>query len=188
MAPKDRQRWNTRYGQKQKQPGVRPVVKRFNHLAAKGKALDLATGLGVNALFLARLGFTVFAVDISDEAVLPLARRHPNLFPVCLDLDVWDIPINYFDLIINIRFLDRRLFPQIIEGLKPGGVLIAETYLIEACPSSPPSHRDYFLRPNELLHAFLPLRLLYYHEETSVQEGSKARLATLVGVKGDGNK
>ncbi len=183
MALKDRLRWNVRYHQKKRRPDVRPSVQRFHQLAAKGKALDLATGLGENALFLARSGFTVFAVDISDEAVLPLARRHPNLIPVCLDLDEWDIPTNFFDLIINIRFLNRRLFPQIIEGLKPGGVLIAETYLVGSSTSHTSSCRDYLLRPNELLHAFLPLRLVHYNEEISTQKGSKGPLATLVGLK-----
>ncbi len=183
MAPRDRLKWNGRYHQKKHLSGVRPIVQNFHHLAPKGKALDLATGLGVNALFLARAGFTVFAVDISDVAILPLANRHPNLVPVCLDLDVWDVPINYFDLIINIRFLDRRLFPQIIEGLKPGGLLIAETYLKHDHSPDTSFRRDFFLRPNELLHAFLSLRLIHYHEEMEAQEGSKGCLASLVGFK-----
>jgi SAM-dependent methyltransferase len=148
-------------------------------------SLDLATGLGANALFLARKGFSVFAVDISDIGLASLTHRHSNLLPICMDLDTWDIPSNFFDLIINIRFLKRCLFPQIIDGLKPGGVLIAETYLANDPGDSNKrsSYRSYFLQENELLHAFLPLKLIYYHEEPVAKEGEKGRSAGLVGIK-----
>lgn len=186
MSQKDRQRWNSRYRQKRHPPSVRPIVQRFSHLAAKnGRALDLAAGLGVNALYLARMGFSVTAADISDTAMLRLGGNHPNLHPVCLDLDTWDIPRNYFDLIINIRFLNRRLFPQIIGGLRPGGLFIGETYLINDpyARSKSPFHHDYFLYPNELLHAFLSLRLIYYREDLNIEEEEKRSIAGLVGFK-----
>lgn len=190
MTQNDRHKWNTRYHQKKHTPAVRPIVQDFHDLASKGTALDLAAGLGSNALFLAQQGFKVLAVDISDVALLPLADLHVNLQPICLDLDTWDIPTNHFDLILNIRFLSRRFFPQIIEGLKPDGVLIAETYLIDdekGNPSyasdAPPPSRDYYLRPNELLHAFLPLHIVHYHEEVHTRDGEKGRSAGLVGRK-----
>lgn len=185
MTQKDRHKWNARYRKNTTPPYVRPIIKRFHHLAQKGNVLDLATGLGANALFLAQKGFSVFAVDISDIALTPLTHRHSNLFPICMDLDTWEIPSNFFNLIINIRFLKRRLFPQIIEGLKSGGVLIAETYLADdpGCCKKTSSCRDYFLRANELLHAFLPLKLIYYHEEPVAKEGEKGRSAGLVGIK-----
>ena len=185
MTQKDRHKWNTRYRKNTTIPRVRPIIERFYHLAKKGKVLDLAAGLGANSLFLAKKGFTVFTIDISDIALLPLSHRHSNLFPICIDLDTWDIPSNFFDLILNIRFLKRRLFPQIIEGLKPDGVLIAETYLadVPGCCKKTSSCRDYFLRANELLHAFLPLKLVYYHEELIAKNGEKGRSAGLVGIK-----
>ena len=64
------------------------------------------------------------------------------------------------------------------------GLLIFET-LIEA-----PGHaehsahgRDYFLRENELLHSFLALRILHYHEERDSSQESGRRLASLVAMK-----
>jgi hypothetical protein len=42
---------------------------------------------------------------------------------------------------------------------------------------------DYFLRTNELLHAFLPLKLVYYHKEPIAKDGGKGRSAGLVGIK-----
>jgi tellurite methyltransferase len=186
MTLKDRHKWNARYSKKAATPKVRPIIERFCHLAQKGNVLDLAAGLGSNALYLAQKGFHVFAVDISQVALSAQTHRHPNLLPICLDLDSWDIPPGHFDLILNIRFLNRRFFPQIIEGLKPGGVLIAETYLADDLKghqktSSP--CRDYFLRRNELLHAFLPLHLIYYSEEVDVKAEEKGPSAGLVGIK-----
>jgi tellurite methyltransferase len=186
MTLKDRHKWNTRYSKKATTPEVRPIVERFYHLAQKGNVLDLAAGLGSNALFLAQKGFTVFAIDISEVALAAQTHRHPNLLPICLDLDNWDIPPNHFDLILNIRFLNRRLFPKIIEGLKPGGVLIAETYLaddLRGYQNTSSSCRDYFLRRNELLHAFLPLHLIHYSEEINAKAGEKGPSAGLVGIK-----
>ena len=186
MTLKDRHKWNTRYCKKATTPKVRPIIERFYHLAQKGTVLDLAAGLGSNALFLAQKGFNVFAVDISDVALSSQAHRHPNLLTICLDLDSWDIPPNHFDLILNIRFLNRRLFPQIIEGLKPGGVLIAETYLsddLRGHQKTSSSCRDYFLRSNELLHAFLPLHLIYYFEDINAKAEEKGPIAGLVGIK-----
>ena len=186
MTSKDRRKWNTRYCKKTTLPKVRPIIERFYHLAQKGSVLDLAAGLGSNALFLAKKGFTVFAIDVSEVALSAQTPRHPNLLPICLDLDNWDIPPNHFDLILNIRFLKRRLFPQIIEGLKPGGVLIAETYLADdlgGYQKRSTSCRDYYLRSNELLHAFLRLHLIHYFEEIDVKAGEKGPSAGLVGIK-----
>ena len=42
--------------------------------------------------------------------------------------------------------------------------------------------RDYLLNPNELLHAFLPLEILYYREGPSEKEGESRPVASLVAV------
>ena len=147
--------------------------------------MDLAAGRGANALFLAQKGHSVFATDISDVALANVAYRHTRLHAICLDLDVWDIPDNFFDLIINIRYLNRRLFPQIITGLKSEGVVIIQTYL-NVDPkhrSSRPFCRDYLLHPNELLHAFLPLHLIYFREDLHTPDGKRGCQASLVAVK-----
>ena len=83
-------------------------------------------------------------------------------------------PRERYDLIVNTLYLNRRLFPQIGEGLRPGGLLIFET-LLE--PPGGAGHgercRDYFLKPNELLHGFLSLRILHYRE-TGAVKGKRA--------------
>jgi len=186
----DRIRWNEKYLNKETLYPAAPakIVEQFYRLAPEGKALDIAAGTGKNALFLAEQGFSVDAVDISDAALRMFASRHPNITPVCADLDHFDIPRERYSLIINLRFLNRRLFPYIREGLVPGGILIFESYLEgvgeDYCR---PSCRDYLLRDNELLHSFLSLKILFYQETKIAEQKEFCHIASLVAMKADTN-
>lgn len=178
----DRQRWNERYRQRSEPGKVSRLVTEFAGLALPGNALDIAAGQGRNSLFLARRGFRVEAVDISEKALAHMAGRSPNLHPVCADLDIFDIPPRRYSLIVNIRFLGRRLLPQILEGLKPGGVVIFEAFLEGGDSDSRTVHPEYRLQANELLRAFLQLRVVYYRE-TALKGSEDRPLAALVGIK-----
>jgi tellurite methyltransferase len=182
----DQVRWNEKYaaGDFPQKPSL--IVQKFYREAQMGHALDIAAGSGRNAIFLADRGFKVSALDISDRALAGL-DQHPNVIPECVDFDTFDIPVNRYDLIINIRFLHRRLFPQIIEGLTDRGVLIFETYLMTPDAAQSGGHRrDFMLRPNELLHSFLPLRIIQYREMRSADSEEQRPLASLVAVKVSG--
>jgi SAM-dependent methyltransferase len=181
---KDREKWNKRYRTEQRSEDPSPIVKKFHTLAPIGKALDIATGNGRNALFLANQDFQVDAVDISDEGLANLSKRHPSINPFCADLDTFDIPANRYSLIINIRFLNRRLFPYIKEGLTPGGMLIFETFLdTPSCEDTDCFCKDYLLRENELLHSFLALNILFYQETGSNDPDDPRHIASLVATK-----
>ena len=184
----DQTKWNAKYGEPRDEVTVADCVKRFHSLAPdQGLALDLAAGLGANSLYLADQGFEVEAVDISDIAMGQLKGRHPHVTAICEDLDFYTIPEERYDLILSTHFLNRRLFPLIIEGLKPGGVVIIETFMEGDRPpaandagAEAPTNRDYLLRPNELLLAFLKLHVLYYEEKDNVPPIRASHLATLV--------
>ncbi len=81
------------------------IVKDYYAHAAPGKALDIATGMGRNAIFLAQCGFEVDAIDISNVAIDKLTNRPEKLNPICVDLDSYDIPTVRYSLILNIRTL-----------------------------------------------------------------------------------
>ncbi|MGD8541885.1 MAG: methyltransferase domain-containing protein [Desulfobacteraceae bacterium] len=180
----DRARWNAKHRRKTGESAPAAVVRRFWRHAPGGRALDIAAGAGRNARYLAARGFRVDAVDISDVALGGIPDRPPNLRPVCADLACFDIPPATYSLIVNVRFLKRRLFPQIIAGLVPGGLLIFESYLAGSGPGyCAPSCRDYLLGPNELLHAFLPLHIRYYREALLTEGGRPFFAATLVAVR-----
>ena len=171
----DRFKWNEKYQSENYQEVP----------AASGKkALDIAAGNGRNALFLAHQGFSVDAVDISDAGLNLFAAKHPNIYPICADLDDFDIPNKRYDLIINIKYLNRRLFPYIREGLAQGGILIFQTFLDSPKQGQDqPVCRDYRLHENELLEAFLSLKILLYKESEEKKNDEAAYLATLVGIK-----
>ncbi len=179
----DRTHWNERYRSRSHPQEAAAVVREYADLAPGRRALDVAAGNGRNALFLAAKGFTVDALDISDEGLYAFAGKSPRVRPVCVDLDRFDIPRGRYDLIVNILYVNRRVFPGLREGLRPGGVLIFESLLEPDDPAAAAGRRrDYYLRENELLHSFLSLHLLFYREaETSGQEEGPRRLASLVG-------
>jgi SAM-dependent methyltransferase len=180
----DRLKWNEKYQNQNYPDEPAAIVRQYFNLAAGKNALDIAAGNGRNALFLARQGFGVDAVDIADTGLSQFAGKHPAIHPICADLDDFEIPANRYDLMINIKYLNRRLFPYICEGLTPGGVLIFETFLDSQHPAGGrPVCRDYLLRENELLHAFLSLRILYYKEAKDEKDAEAAWLASLVGIK-----
>lgn len=183
---KDRNKWNKKYRQKQYPTEPSQIVKEYFSLAPGKKSLDIAAGNGRNSLFLAQQGFAVDAVDISEEGLKLFGGIHSSIHPICADLDTFDIPVKRYDLIVNVKFLNRRLFPFIQEGLRKGGILIFETFVESEKPGENESIcRDYLLGKNELLHAFLSLDVIFYKEAKSVSDNhDTAYLASLVAAKG----
>ena len=179
-------RWNKKHQQKDNQPAAPSrLLTAYHHLAPPpGRALGLASGNCRNAQFLAQKGYAVDAVDISDVALKKYGKHSPNLNPICADLDTFDIPPSTYQLIVNIRFLNRRLFPYIIEGLKPGGCLIFESFLDTPQPNPHhPTCRDYLLRENERLVVFLKLKIVYYSEIHGRDAHEPYESAALVALK-----
>lgn len=171
-------------------PGTRPAaaVVRYIHLARPGRALDIAAGNGRNALFMADRGFAVDAVDISDVGLGMFAGRHENLFAFCANLETYEIAANRYQLIVNINYLNRRLFAYIQQGLVAGGLLIFETFLNRPGfqPQKPfsPEHLDHLLKPGELTTAFPQLSTLVCRETDAPAPGDPFPSALLVAVKG----
>ncbi len=181
----DRLRWNRKYRQMDTAgEAAAPIVAAHHHLAPPGRALDIAAGAGQNARFLAEKGFTVTAVDISDVALALLAGVHPRLHPVCLDLDRWTPPKNRYQLVINLRYLNRRLFTPIYESLVNGGVLIFETFIDPPSGRNGASHcKDYLLKENELRRAYASMNIVLYEEAVRECPQGAGKMASLVAVK-----
>ena len=176
MTDRDRDKWDSRYLKRLGGTDPSPILKKHWGLASCGNALDIACGNGRNSMFLAAKGFEVDAVDISTVATSHLAGRSPNINVICADLDAWNIPQNRYELIINVRFLDRRLFPLIQNGLKTGGVLIVESFMDGEMD-------NYCLNQNELLRAFLSFRIVYYEEKKTGLSEKFDHTASLVAIK-----
>jgi SAM-dependent methyltransferase len=129
-----------------------------------GRALDLASGAGRNALYLAELGWQVVAVDSSPAGMRVLRQRAAgaqlSVHTHVADLEDGGFAIEPagYDLICDFFYLQRDLFPQIRDGIRPGGMFVAEIHL-----PHDNGHR-YVLEPGELRGEFAGWKILYYSE------------------------
>ena len=166
------------------------ILKDFAHLLpVRGDALDVACGLGGNALFLAARGLDTQALDISSVAIEKLQgfaiRRNLNIQCEVQDIQAFDWGQKLFDVIVVSRFLDRSLASCMMAGLKPGGLLFYQTFTREKVSDSGPNNPLYLLAENELLALYQPLRLLLYREEGGIGDktGGLRNEALLIGQR-----
>jgi tellurite methyltransferase len=166
----DQIRWDNKYATEKYLFGREaiPFLRDHVDLLPKGPVLDLAMGEGRNGVFLAAQGYQVTGVDISEEGLKKAqalaTERGVTLKTVVADLDTYDIPPNTFDVIICTYYLQRDLFPKIVSALKPGGVVVIETYTVDNLQYRPTFNRAFLLKPNELLTMLPGLRVLRYQE------------------------
>ncbi len=140
-----------------------------------GKALDLATGRGRHAHFLASHGFSVHGIDRNREALafIDTQAQEGLGLPVTteyVDLEVDeqsppDLGTEAYDVILVFFYLYRPIFSQIINALKPGGVILYETFLLENHLSRHhPRRKEFCLESNELLSLLPNFHILHYDE------------------------
>lgn len=165
----EQKKWNSRYAAAEGKPRVAQVLRENHHLLpASGDALDLACGLGGNALLLAQSGLVVQAWDLSSVAIDALRSCAEA---ECLQVqaavrDVGEQPPMpaSFDVIVVSYFLQRALAPALCAALRPGGLLFYQTFVKDKVYQQGPTNPDFLLTENELLTLFAPLRLRVYHE------------------------
>jgi SAM-dependent methyltransferase len=139
-------------------------------LPEAGTALDVACGSGRHALWLAGQGLQTTAVDRSAERVRALndeARR--RALPVVADeMDLEGgavrLPPSTFDVVVVVHYLHRPLFPDLIRTLRPGGVLVYETFTRAQAARGKPTNPAFLLEPGELLELVRPLQVLAARE------------------------
>lgn len=161
-------KWDERYRLADTPASAMAVLTENLHLLpSSGTALDLACGLGGNALLLARRGLDTTALDISPVAVARL-REHAGALPITVRArDVVSEPPEpgCFDVVCVGHFLDRSLCPALAATLRPGGLLFYQTFSRERVDDSGPGDGPFRLQPNELLQLFSQLRVRFYREE-----------------------
>ncbi len=160
-------KWDARYRAAGAAKAVEVLAENRHLLPAAGEALDLACGLGGNALLLARHGLRTTAWDLSPVAIGRLARAAADL-PLSAEVrDVLAAPpaAESFDVIVVSRFLERDLCPALMAALRPGGLLFYQTFTRDKAIPGGPSNPAFLLAENELLRLFAGLRLRVYREE-----------------------
>ncbi|MFC1968411.1 CoA-binding protein [Chloroflexota bacterium] len=154
-------------------------------LLPKGRVLDVAMGNGRNAIYLAGRGFDVEGVDISSEAVnaaLESARKAGvTIRAQAVDLEAhYSIEKDTYDVIICFNYLQRSLIPQVRDGLRNGGMVVYETFIVDQARFGKPRNPAYLLKHNELLNMFRDFRCLRYYE--GIVPGPKA-IAGIIAEK-----
>jgi len=179
MIDDEASKWDARY---RTAPAVTPqparAVAQYAHLLPpRGKALEVACGLGGNALLLARLGLHTEAWDISAVAIerLRSLAQEQGLTLTATQRDVLVEPpaAAGYDVIVVTRFLDRSLCPALAAALRPDGLLYYQTFVQERVTDHGPGNPAFLLAPGELLQLFPGLLPLAYHDEGRI--GDPAR-------------
>jgi SAM-dependent methyltransferase len=186
--PSSQREWDAKHGLAANEAAEAPagILTELWPLLPSGPALDLACSRGRNALFLAEHGRHVTAVDWSGAALDILEERaRASKIPVRriaridetkqmtragidllqADLEVLALPTSRCSLILCVRYLQRSLFSQICRALRPGGMLLFETYTKAQLDfSGGPRDPEHLLNPGELRRAFPELEVVFYRE------------------------
>jgi len=168
--------------------GPEPFLVEMLARIPRGIALDVAAGRGRNALAMARAGIRVVAVDWSAPAMQALgaAARTERLavWPVVANLDSFHLRRESLDAIVNVNFLDRALFPQFSRALRPGGVLIAATFLVDQAGLGHPRDPRFLLGHGELRELVASLEIEQYREGlVTYPDGTRAFRASVVAKR-----
>jgi SAM-dependent methyltransferase len=176
MSIQDRTRWEERHRQAARLSPRDSVLTLPRALHGNGLALDLACGQGRHSHALRRAGYAVVAMDVSLRAlrrVRAATAGDHDLLAVQGDVDAWPFAAAAFDLIVQVDFLDRALFPLFRASLRSGGLLLIDTFLDQGHPNAEGPRRPAFLLGSgELSHAFGDFELL--RDEEASGESARA--------------
>jgi SAM-dependent methyltransferase len=139
------------------------------HLLPLGHALDVAMGAGRNAVYLAKEGFRVEGIDIAGDAVEKAQRlaeaQGVKITTLIADLENgYRLPESAYDLVVCFYYLHRPLIPEIKKSLKPGGMIVYQTYNCDQAQFGRPAKPEHLLQHNELIRLFGDFFILRYFE------------------------
>jgi tellurite methyltransferase len=193
--------WDARHREAAQSSPAEPasIVSEWLPLLPSGPALDIACGTGRHTLLLASQDMPVTAIDWSGTALDILENRaHKAKIRVSrkdsadltdsptrgirliqANLEEIRLPPASFSLILCLQYLQRFLFTQMVSALRPGGVLLFETFTrAQLSYVGGPRNPAYLLEPGELRTAFPELHILFYRE-LNAEQG----IASLVAQK-----
>jgi tellurite methyltransferase len=179
---KDKSRWDSKYDTETYIFGITPIPFLVDNLKLlpKGKTLDIAMGEGRHGVYLATKGFDVLGLDISAKGLKKahlLAKNHNTTIETrVVDLENYTLEKNAYDLIVCTYYMQRNLFSQFKDALKPGGMALIETYNIDHLQYSK-FNPEWVLEENELLETFKDFKIIRYR---AVDNGEIAYSSILI--------
>ncbi|MDC7698217.1 class I SAM-dependent methyltransferase [Vogesella indigofera] len=179
--------WNTRFAVSEFIYGEAPndfLREQASRLAPGSRVLSLGEGEGRNALFLAKQGHALTAVDASHEGLAKVLARAAaagvDITAVLADLARFEPGVAQFDAVVSVfchlpSALRRTVMTRAMAALKPGGLLIMEGYTPRqlAFGTGGPKDADMLLEAEIVRGELVGLELLHFVElEREVIEGS----------------
>lgn len=154
----DRARWNARWRERagELESPSAFLVEHAHLLPPRGRALDVAAGAGRHAIWLARHGFEVTLIDVSEVALERAERRATSLGIVehmrfvRADLETDELPAPVFDLVLMTHYLDRARRDDLARLAFEGGLVVAMQPTVHNLERHDHPRRDYLLEPGEL--------------------------------------
>nr|WP_233210207.1 class I SAM-dependent methyltransferase [Comamonas sp. 26] len=126
-------------------------ITRFAHLLRpQGTVLDLACGMGRHTRYFFEANHALTSVDKSQEATQSIADIAETI-TADIENGPWPLADRSFDGVVITNYLWRPLWPQILASVKPGGVLLYETFGQGNEAYGKPSRPDFLLVSGELL-------------------------------------
>lgn len=162
-------------------------VRRFAALIVPGAAvLDYACGSGRHARWLAACGARVTAVDRNPTA-LDTLRDVAGVSARRLELEEadWSLAGESFDAVVVTNYLYRPRLQALLDLVRPGGVLIYETFMLGNERFGKPSNPDFLLRPGELATAVPAGWTVIAFEQGEVATPRPAVIQRLCAIRAD---
>ena len=182
--------WDERYRSGEhatKEPS--PLLRTAINSLKPGRALDIASGVGRHAIFLAEHGWQVTAVD-SSRAGIEILQQRASEAGVAVQTRIADLAAGEFqigpgtyNLICVFYYLQRDLFSPIRAGVKPGGTVVAAIHLNDGKEDAKPSNPAFLLERGELKQLFEDWEITYYREGESDEGGHHHDTAYLIARK-----
>lgn len=197
--------WDQRYNEQDFVYGVEPndfLKSEYSRIPKGGKVLCLAEGEGRNAVFLAKQGYKVTAVDQSPvglkKAQALAAECGVDIATVVADLSDYDLGHNMWDGIVSISahvppLLRKTLHLQAVNALNNNGVFILEAYTerhihMTGIGGPPASNKELFMSLEELetelkgLEFIIGIEVERHISEGKYHQGDSA-VVQIVGCK-----
>ena len=142
------------------------VTRWAGRIAPQGRVLDVASGSGRHARWLAGRGFVVDAVDRDADALAKLnAVAGVTTHVADIENGPWPFAPRQYAGVVVANYLHRPLFSALIDALAPGGVLIYETFAVGNERYGRPRNPAFLLKHGELLDVVRGrLRVIAYED------------------------